>query len=40
MVMLRDRLRQTIPDLADALERSWAIALDEWLAAMSPLHEV
>ncbi|HJX54060.1 MAG TPA: hypothetical protein VJ801_14935 [Polyangia bacterium] len=36
MGRLRKILRETIPELADALERSWTIALDEWLAAMSP----
>jgi hypothetical protein len=36
MHLLRERLRETIPELAAALDRSWTIALDEWLAAMSP----
>lgn len=36
MGYLRKRLSETIPALADALERSWAIVIDEWLPAMSP----
>lgn len=36
MRLLRKILRDSIPELADALERSWTIALDEWLAAIGP----
>jgi hypothetical protein len=36
MQLLRKILRDSIPELADALERSWTIALDEWLAAIAP----
>lgn len=36
MAVLRERLRASIPELADALERCWDIAFDEWLPAMSP----
>jgi hypothetical protein len=34
MGLLRDRLKETSPQLYAALERSWEIALNEWLPAI------
>jgi hypothetical protein len=36
MFILRDRLKESQPELYAALERSWMIANDEWLPAVSP----
>ena len=38
-MILREYLRENIPELAASLERSWDIALNGWLAAMSPKHD-
>ena len=36
MNVLREQLRSQSPELNAALERSWEVAFDEWLPAVSP----